>query len=339
VTRLLIAILVIASACTPAAVTPSPSSSPAATTAPPRASASGLPSATPPVTERPSATPISLPTGATIAAAGGGVVWMFVNFDHLFVSLNRGDTWTERALPPVPSSPILAFISAGEGWWLTASSSGTQCILQSVEVWKTDDGAATWRKLDAAGLDKTTCKRSIQFSGPGVGFIPVTDAAGVPTIYRTSDGGRSWLPSSPLADPPGFRHGPGSPLEVGNIGDFGDVLFAEAFAYINGVVKALVYRSTDRGATWTYAAASLQSADIVFVTPTRWLQFVPQDSRETTDAGQTWHFYPNDYQTAAPIAPQFVFGDASTGYATVRGTLARTTDGGGHWSRLRTPGT
>src|SRR5437773_2632851 len=331
--------LVIASACAPVAVTPSQSASTAETTSPPRASTSGLPSATPPTTVRPSANSITLPTGAAIAAARGGVAWMFVSFDRLFVSLNRGDTWTERALPPAPFSPYFAFISAGEGWWLIAPSSGTQCIFQSVEVWKTDDGAVTWRKLQAAGLDTTTCKGSIQFSGPGTGFIPVTDAACVPTIYRTVDGGRSWLPSSPLADPPGFRHSPGSPLQVGNIGDFGDVLFAEAFASVNGTVKPLVYRSTDRGATWTYAVPSLQSADIVFVTPTRWLQFVPQDTRETTDAGRTWHFYANDYQTAAPIAPQFVFGDASTGYATVRGTLARTTDGGAHWSSLKTPGT
>ena len=33
------------------------------------------------------------------------------------------------------------------------------------------------------------------------------------------------------------------------------------------------------------------------------------------------------------------FGDATTGYATVRGSLQRTTDGGAHWTAIKTPGT
>lgn len=267
---------------------------------------------------------------------------MYVNSDHLFLSLNRGETWTERTLPATPGtrSPYFAFISAGEGWWILAPSPGAQCFFQRVAIWKTDDGAATWRQLDATGLDETSCKGSIQFSGPGVGFIPISDSAGAPAIYRTTDGGRTWSVSRPLADPPGFTPGPGASLQVGDIGDFGDVLFADAFASVNGAMKHFAYRSTDRGATWTYASTALQSRSIIFVTPIRWLQIVtPQDSRETTDAGRTWHSYASDYQTAAPIAPQIAFGDANTGYATVRGTLARTTDGGAHWSYLRTPGT
>ena len=34
-----------------------------------------------------------------------------------------------------------------------------------------------------------------------------------------------------------------------------------------------------------------------------------------------------------------VFGDASVGYATVRGAIQRTTDGGAHWITIKTPGT
>ena len=34
-----------------------------------------------------------------------------------------------------------------------------------------------------------------------------------------------------------------------------------------------------------------------------------------------------------------VFGDASVGYATARGSIQRTTDGGATWAQLRTPGT
>jgi len=49
--------------------------------------------------------------------------------------------------------------------------------------------------------------------------------------------------------------------------------------------------------------------------------------------------YTTDYSQAAPIAPQIVFGDAMVGYATVRGEIQRTTDGGAHWTKIKTPGT
>jgi photosystem II stability/assembly factor-like uncharacterized protein len=78
----------------------------------------------------------------------------------------------------------------------------------------------------------------------------------------------------------------------------------------------------------------------VFVSATRWLQIgTPSQSQETTDAGASWHAFATDYQQAAPVNPQIVFGDASTGYATVRGSIQRTTDGGAHWTAVKTPGT
>lgn len=46
----------------------------------------------------------------------------------------------------------------------------------------------------------------------------------------------------------------------------------------------------------------------------------------------------SDYDQAAPVAPDVVFGDSAVGYATVRGGLSRTLDGGLHWSALHTPG-
>jgi len=42
---------------------------------------------------------------------------------------------------------------------------------------------------------------------------------------------------------------------------------------------------------------------------------------------------------AAPVAPQTTFGDSLVGYATVRGSIQRTVDGGAHWVMIKTPGT
>ncbi|HXC77602.1 MAG TPA: hypothetical protein VNU19_11170, partial [Candidatus Acidoferrum sp.] len=103
-----------------------------------------------------------------------------------------------------------------------------------------------------------------------------------------------------------------------------------------------VYRSTDGGATWAFGTAPPPYGQIAFVTASRWIQLLPPGSaRETTNAGASWHQYPSDYSQAAPIAPQVVFADSKVGYATARGSIARTLDGGLHWNwtAVKSPGT
>jgi photosystem II stability/assembly factor-like uncharacterized protein len=79
---------------------------------------------------------------------------------------------------------------------------------------------------------------------------------------------------------------------------------------------------------------------VTFVSASRWLELiVPGESVETTDAGRTWRAYPSDYSQAAPVAPQIVFGYSLVGYATVRGSIQHTIDGGVHWTSINTPGT
>jgi photosystem II stability/assembly factor-like uncharacterized protein len=60
---------------------------------------------------------------------------------------------------------------------------------------------------------------------------------------------------------------------------------------------------------------------------------------ETGDSGAGWHPFTTDYAQAPPIAPEIVFGDGRVGYATVRGAIQRTLDGGAHWTGIKTPGT
>lgn len=102
-----------------------------------------------------------------------------------------------------------------------------------------------------------------------------------------------------------------------------------------------IYRSTDGGATWAYIATAPYSANAVaLVSASRWFQPLGALlSRETTDAGVSWHPYATDYSQAAPVAPAIEFGSEQVGYATVRGGIKRTQDGGAHWITLGTPGT
>src|SRR5438309_7356685 len=102
-----------------------------------------------------------------------------------------------------------------------------------------------------------------------------------------------------------------------------------------------IYRSIDGAASWSFVTTAPPSDGfVIFVTVTRWITIsAPGDSKETTDGGITWHAFATDYSQGAPIAPDIVFGDAQGGYATVRGAIQRTTDGGAHWTTIKTPGT
>jgi len=257
-------------------------------------------------------------------------VWAFVNGDHLFRSTDRGDTWTERSLPQ-PSIPNgrIAFVSAQDGWLLASGSPATGCSGQAVSLWRTGDGAASWTRVDQTGIAAGQCKDSIAFKDALRGYVGAWDPNTQPQVYRTTDGGKTWSTST-LSNPPAQR--------PEAFGDFGEVILTDAESANS---RYFAFRSTDRGATWSSVTAGpIQAIPIVFVTATRWLQiFLPDQSQETTDGGATWHAFTTSYSQAAPVAPQIVFGDANTGYASVRGSIQRTIDGGARWTAIKTPGT
>jgi photosystem II stability/assembly factor-like uncharacterized protein len=236
---------------------------------------------------------------------------------------------------------MIAFVSDSDGWLAVAGSPATQCQVQSVDIYRTRDGAATWQKLVPTGIADAQCKGWIGFSDQQHGYLTAWDQNAPPRVYATADGGITWRSSQPIPDPPGFTTiGAGVTLRASVVADFVAVMFLDAFGFSGGRQVDYVFRSTDRGANWSYVTTAPQSVSVVFVTTTRWLQIgTPGQSSETTDAGATWHAFTTDYQQAAPINPVIVFGDANVGYATVRGAIQRTVDGGAHWTAIKTPGT
>ena len=220
---------------------------------------------------------------------------------------------------------------------------GGACTASSVTLQHTSDAGATWQQLAPTGLGTGPCKATVRFADAQHGFIAAFDPNGSPLVYRSADGGRTWTASQRFADPPGFttKIGGGTTLAVGRIGSFGTTLLVTAFPTNPATGTSYVYRSTDGGATWTYASkAPNQYQDVAYVTAARWLQISsPGDSKETTDGGGSWHAFTTTYSQAAPTAPAVTFGDAQVGYATVRGAIQRTTDGGATWTPIRTPGT
>jgi len=279
----------------------------------------------------PSPSPIAMPTTADLSAPSANVVWTLVGGVRLFVSADRGQTWQERAMPKAPAgseATEISFVDDADGWLSTCANTTTL-------LWKTTDGARSWHTVSSP-FPPDQCMSGLSFIDESHGFIAARFASSSPAVYRTDDGGATWG-GAPVPAPPGFQPGTGSSFWLVSIRGFGSVDLA-AFASDSG--SLYVYRSTNLGASWTYLTSIPNAiASIGLVTPSRWVQVIaPGLSRETTDSGKTWHAYASDYSQAAPIAPQVVFADASVGYATVRGAIQRTIDGGLHWTPIQTPG-
>jgi len=264
---------------------------------------------------------------------------------RLFRSADRGTTWAEKPLPPNfgTANPRISFVDEREGWLAMIGSPATQCQIQRVGlIAHTADGGATWESLTPSGIADGLCKDALAFVDPTRGFLDAWSPNQAPFVYRTTDRGRTWTASAALPDPPGFKtQGAGFTLRPGPVRAFDSTLLLAANGLSNGTPFEYVFRSNDGGASWTYlATAQSTGASFAFLTATRWLRIgAPGESVETTDAGASWHAFATDYAQAAPVAPEIEFGDPQTGYATVRGQLKRTLDGGAHWADIKTPGT
>jgi photosystem II stability/assembly factor-like uncharacterized protein len=278
--------------------------------------------------------PIGYPTTLEMSAPAQDVLWALLFGPYLYRSLDHGQTWEQQPMPPGVPGASISFVSDKEGWLMVTSSPDSQCGSQGTGLWHTTDAGVTW--FGSNRIPQAHCKGSISFADPLHGFVSAWDDNLAPVIYKTSDGGTTWAASRPLPDPPGWTTHGGATLAPGTVHAFGSELLVPAFGNHLGV--EYVFKSTDGGATWSYLAKAPTAGETVaFVTPFRWLQVAGHG--ETTDSGASWHTYTSDYSQAAGVAPDSTFVDPAVGYAFLieRGEIQRTTDGGLHWTTIKSP--
>ncbi|HEY5035474.1 MAG TPA: hypothetical protein VIJ30_10190, partial [Candidatus Dormibacteraeota bacterium] len=290
---------------------------------------------------------IALPATSQLSAPSSNALWALVVSEYLYRSTDRGKTWVQRPMLPAfygaVSPQEMAFASSLEGWVTEGGprpGSSSECSAFTASVWHTTDAGTTWQLLPPTGIPDSRCKSGFTFVDSSRGFVGAWDQSHAPVIYRTLDSGKTWSASQPLPTPPGFKTvcvgciG----MQTGPVRAFGSTLLVSAWQ-LGPPGTQYVFRSTDGGATWAYvAAAPGQDGNVDFVMASRWLKLIgPGQSKETTDAGATWHAYASDYSQAAPIAADFVFATPTVGYGTVRGGISRTVDGGLHWTQIHTP--
>src|SRR6202171_296902 len=271
---------------------------------------------------------------AGLFAPSTKVVWALVGGSLLFRSTDQGNTWEQRSLPAwVPSGRFeVSFVDDRQGWLYRAGVRLPQCTDSGAEIWRTTDGAATWKPVMVGtwtnnNAKEPECKEGLSFTDPQHGFIASVVTSRL-TIYRTLDGGKNWTG----ADLPDAPSAPGISQRAGLVKKIGNSMYVVASSTQGPGTQ--VYRSTDGGATWSWLT-TVPSIWVVTVTESRWLLLdMPGFSIETTNAGQQWHPYGSGFKFGS--SP--VFGDSRVGYADANGALLRTFDGGLHWERISTPG-
>ena len=286
--------------------------------------ASGPRVASPIPTSTPSASTIQLSVSAT-------AVWALVDYLELYRSTDQGSRWGNFSIPEqFGVRPVVSFIDVHEGWLLAPGSPTTQCQDANAAVWHTTDAGKTWRQLAATGIASAQCKNGIWFADAKRGFVSAWDDRHAATIYRTSDGGTTWNAAPLLPNPPNYQsaHG-GAGWRVMWIKSFG------SNSYIGPMGTPYIFESTDGGESWKWVTKT-PTANVVLVTPSRWLDFSdPDHLTESLNGGQAFGPFKSDFNSVGAGATQVVFAD-KIGYASSDLGLQRTTDGGTHWDMIKT---
>ena len=291
--------------------------------------------------------------GEALAIAPSDPRIVYVVGPSMLRSADGGTTWTEMA--PVAEAASVSVDPADADTILVGGMEG---------VFRSTDGGASWKQVGTvSGYDVvTTLERD-----PAV---PETLWAGTYSsgLFRSDDGGSTWQPddtglpaNQEVLGVAVSNTGPITALT--HLGVFRRAATATAWtssstgitgSQVNALAvaptdSAILYaglegqgafRSTDNGASWTYAGLTSQNVNSLAVSPTSASTIWAATSRgvqRSDNGGVTWatqlDVY-NDTPTAVAVAPS----SASTVYSTMlQSGVYRSTDGGSTWHQLALP--
>jgi photosystem II stability/assembly factor-like uncharacterized protein len=282
-------------------------------------------------------------------------VWVLVPNPDFFTGMlyrttDGGLTWSSFAVPFGGGS--LQFVVASTGRVLADRGAGAGS--QSVELFQTSDGGATWLSVfnddptrpDSSGsLPLSGIKNGMTFMDANTGWVTGTRPVdGEVYLFVTRDGGISWEQQGiPL--PAGYdtyMYMPQAPVFFGNDG------FLPLTIYLSDTTELTFYTTHDGGTTWT---GDPTNANRVIVPGMYsfadalhgWSWNGGTAQFFTSDGGQTWSGMPASLDLSGRLS-QIVFVPGSngqfTGWALTglddagHSQLYKTTDSGGTWNLL-----
>jgi photosystem II stability/assembly factor-like uncharacterized protein len=226
-----------------------------------------------------------------------GLLWAGLDPQGLFRSANAGRRWARVALPdPALTSIPLVDLE------LAPSDSSTLYALALRWLWRTTDGGAAWTEAYAPPSGPDLQFLRVDPADPfrlwgSSGFSPF-GSSGIP-LLRSTDGGETW---NPAATPNlgcevfDLQFAPSSPSTLYVAGAKSDTFSCK-------LTRASLFRSTDDGASWTEADASLNARSVTAL-------------------------------AVDPVDPRLVYAGTGGDYYHQQGDgVWKSTDGGASWTR------
>ncbi len=213
------------------------------------------------------------------------------NYRNYSATIDGGSTW----IPGVVPAP------AGHAWSqiFGLDAQTAWAVLYNAAagwgggIWKTTDGGVTWSQQGAGQIYVTTgisFPNIVHFWDANNGWAQGDPVSTKMEMYTTTDGGATWVAVPPANIPAAI-----APDEYGIVNHYeviGDTIWFDTN-------KGRIFRSVDRGITWTVASTGItvpanNAIDIVFWNATSGLARLfngttgVQTVRRTTDGGLTW---------------------------------------------------
>jgi photosystem II stability/assembly factor-like uncharacterized protein len=196
-----------------------------------------------------------------------------------------GTTWTAGTIPNTTglASAMIFGIDANKAYTAMYKVSGSK----PQGIYTTDDGGATWSRQTTASFgNSASFPNCVHFFNENEGWCMGDPISGEYEIYTTVNGGTTWTQVA------------GSAIPNPSSGEFGIVGYYSA---VNdtiwfGTNKGRVYRSPDKGHTWTVATVTALSGKYIKPTFRNGSHGLVQDKDagttgaicESFDGGDTW---------------------------------------------------
>ena len=281
-----------------------------------------------------------------IAAASGGV-WKTTNAGITWTPIFDGEgAYSIGCLTLDPRNPNVLWVGTGE-------NNGQRSVGFGDGVYRTRDGGQSWENLglrdsEHIGMIRVDPRDSevVYVAAQG----PLWRAGPERGLYKTTDGGKTWMPILQISQDTGVSEIHLDPRNP-------DVLYASAWqrrrhvwTFIGGGPESALYKSTDAGQTWRKIQRGLPDVDLgrigLAVAPSNpdVVYAIVEAALEkgglfrSMDRGETWEKR-SDYMSSAPLYYNELFVDPTDAehVYSMDTFISETHDGGKTWKHV--PGT
>jgi photosystem II stability/assembly factor-like uncharacterized protein len=220
--------------------------------------------------------PNSVNPAAQYTALDDSVCWGISSISPLYLrTTNGGQNWTVATITG----------ATGGSASITAIDANTAWVCNFDAVYKTTDGGLTWDEQETAFQGFSGHPNAIHFFDSNNGVCVGNPNNGYWAIYTTIDGGTNWI-RVPSANIP-------APIPANETG-LSIIAVANGNSFWFTTLWGALYRTTDRGMTWTVARdifGNLDGFACAFKDNLNGLActFIPDNMiSKTSDGGTTW---------------------------------------------------